>query len=307
MNNSSEIRVSVVICSYNPRADYLSRTLSALSKQRFSLNKWELLIVDNRSDTPISQRFDVGWHPNARHITETTVGLTAARLRGFGEARGDIIIFVDDDNLLAPDYLEVALKLASGYPRIGVFSANISPEFETPPSPWATPFLPFLALTKITRDLWSNENSSSCMPVGAGMVVRRQVMLQYREELANNTERARLDRCGDSLLAGGDTDIGYTAIRLGFGCGSFVDLKLVHLIPKARIQKAYLMRIVTDVTASHEYLAFCEGVRTPSMRRKIIELIWVLLGIVIKSLSSKVAFRASIARGRWSGWKMGRL
>jgi hypothetical protein len=55
-------------------------------------------------------------------------------------------------------------------------------------------------------------------------------------------------------MAGGDTDIGYTAIRLGYGCRYTRKLRLTHLIPRARLEPDYLFQLAQDVTASHQIL-----------------------------------------------------
>ena len=43
------VRVSVVICTYNPRMDYLERVLEGLSKQSLPVRQWELVVIDNAS------------------------------------------------------------------------------------------------------------------------------------------------------------------------------------------------------------------------------------------------------------------
>src|ERR1700722_2249773 len=98
--------VSVIICSHNPRENYLRRVLDALRAQTLPAQEWELLLVDNASTEPLAGRFDLSWHPNARHVREEKTGLTPARLRGIAEANGELLVFVDDDNVLRSDYLQ---------------------------------------------------------------------------------------------------------------------------------------------------------------------------------------------------------
>jgi glycosyltransferase involved in cell wall biosynthesis len=99
------LNLSVVICSHNPRPDYLARVLAALQAQTLPLADWELLLIDNASAEPLEGRFDLSWHPNARHVREEVLGLTPARLRGIAEAASPLLVFVDDDNVLSSDYL----------------------------------------------------------------------------------------------------------------------------------------------------------------------------------------------------------
>src|SRR5690348_12350374 len=99
------MNLSVIICTHNHRLEYLSRTLEALRVQTLPMAEWELLLIDNASRSAVAASVNLTWHPNARHIREEVLGLTPARLRGIQEARGKLVVFVDDDNLLDPDYL----------------------------------------------------------------------------------------------------------------------------------------------------------------------------------------------------------
>ena len=95
--------VSVIICTHNPRPDAFRRVLDSLAAQTLPKAQWELLLVDNASDDRLEPRWPLSWHSNARHVREDQLGLTAARLRGIRESRGDVLIYVDDDNVLAAD------------------------------------------------------------------------------------------------------------------------------------------------------------------------------------------------------------
>jgi glycosyltransferase involved in cell wall biosynthesis len=95
--------VSVILCTHNPRDDYLGRVLIGLRSQTLSFQHWEFLLIDNASNEPLADRFDLDWHPNGRHIREDELGLTQARLRGSSEAVAELLLFVDDDNVLDPD------------------------------------------------------------------------------------------------------------------------------------------------------------------------------------------------------------
>jgi glycosyltransferase involved in cell wall biosynthesis len=150
--NKAELAVSVVIPTHNPRVDYLARVIDALRGQTLSKDLWELVIVDNGSQPELrvaglrdqetkglkdeATEIDLSWHGNARVVREERLGLTFARLRGFAEAEGELIVMVDDDNVLAPDYLEKALRIAEKHPMLGAFGGKCLPEFEVEPEPW---------------------------------------------------------------------------------------------------------------------------------------------------------------------------
>ena len=87
--------ISVIICTHNPRPDYLRRVLDALKAQTLPKERWELLLIDNASNEPLSGEWDLSWHPHARHIREIQFinGLTAGQLTAAlaGEPVGTII------------------------------------------------------------------------------------------------------------------------------------------------------------------------------------------------------------------------
>jgi glycosyltransferase involved in cell wall biosynthesis len=125
---------SVLLCTRNPRPEYLGRVLASLRGQTLPAKQWELLLIDNASEQPLEQTVDISWHPRGRYIRENELGLTAARLRGIQEASGELLVFVDDDNVLTPDYLGQARTISARCPGLGVFGAGIlEPEFEVQP------------------------------------------------------------------------------------------------------------------------------------------------------------------------------
>jgi len=147
--NSALPGVSVVIPTHNPRRDYLERMLEALRRQTLEQSAWEVVVVDNNSKPALEvgswmlavggkggNKIDLSWHANARIVREEELGLTFARLRGFAEAKGELIVMVDDDNVLAPDYLETALRIAQEQPALGAFGGKCLPEFEVEPEAW---------------------------------------------------------------------------------------------------------------------------------------------------------------------------
>ena len=95
--------IAVIICTHNPRPDYLTRVLDALKAQTLPKEEWELLLVDNASTERLAETWELSWHPRARQIREDELGLTPARLRGIRESGGDCLVFVDDDNVLTTD------------------------------------------------------------------------------------------------------------------------------------------------------------------------------------------------------------
>jgi len=242
--------ISVVICSCDPRIDYLQRTLEGLRLQTLSVDQWELLVVDNASAIPIASRIDLSWHPRARCVEESTPGLTRARLRGIGETSSPLIIFVDDDNVLAPDYLASALEIDRTHSFLGAWGGSVRGIFEIPPPNFCLRYAHMLAIREVERDSWSNtiENFDSS-PCGAGQCVRRAVAEAWMAEVQTAPTSLQLGRIGGQLGACEDGHLALSSVKLGLGTGIFRRLSLDHLIPKQRLTIEYFTRLA----AGHAY------------------------------------------------------
>ena len=243
------LAASVIVCAHNPRPNYLSRVFEALRQQTLDKGCWELLLIDNLSDEPLAGKWDMSWHPNARHIHEPELGLAPARRRGMCEASSDLLVFVDDDNVLAADYLSQALRIEEEWPRLGVWgSASIVPEFEAVPPDHLKKFLPLLALREIKEARWSSlyaHNGALCKdaaPWGAGLCVRAKVGEEYLSACGNSSIQVT-GRRGGSLVSGEDIEISIVACHSGWGMGIFPELHLVHLIPTERLSDEHFLKL----------------------------------------------------------------
>lgn len=247
--------ISVVVCSHNPRAQYFSRTLDSLRNQTLPKERWELLLVDNASKEPLAATWDLSWHPLSRHIRECELGIALARQRGIKAASTDLIVFVDDDNLLASDYLSEALKIANQWPQLGLWSGTIIPEFELQPPPYLRDFLAVLAIREVKTPVWANiPTCYDALPWGAGLCTRRGVASAYCEQYEKST--IHLGRTGISLVPGEDTEMCYVACKMGLGMGLFPTLNLTHLISKTRIEEKNLLRTSEGIRTAEYLMAF---------------------------------------------------
>jgi glycosyltransferase involved in cell wall biosynthesis len=241
-------KISVIICTHNPRPDFLRRTLDSLKKQTLPPEQWELLLIDNASKERLADTWDLSWHPNGRHVREEQLGLTPARMRGIAESLAPLLVFVDDDNILAPDYLEQALKIAEKYPNLGVFGAGVlEPEFEVQPCPKVVPFLPRLALRTVDSARWSsNITDDAIFPWGAGLAATRRVAVHWTQILDRFKISSILGRNGTRLFSGEDDFFSWAAAGLGREFGIFPELKIRHLMPAGRVRPDYILRLLHD-------------------------------------------------------------
>ncbi|WP_309728162.1 glycosyltransferase [Chamaesiphon sp. OTE_75_metabat_556] len=282
--------ITVVICTHNPRPDYFDRVLNALQVQTLATDQWELLVVDNASSLSVAERIDVSWHPHSRCLHEPKLGLTPARLRGIEAAKGETIVFVDDDNVLAAAYLERTANIARRYPMMGAWGGRIVGEFEQAPPAWSKRYLPLLAIREITADKLSDVlPPHETTPCGAGLCVRRSVAERYARSVVQDAKRMSLDRQGKLLSSGGDTDLALVASDLGLGTGQFVALELTHLIPAVRLEEAYLLRLIECMGYSHMVL---HSLRNPLPDRSLPRYLFHQLRALLMSPQDRKFFYA---------------
>ena len=76
-------------------------------------------------------------HPGmqARVVPEPEAGLSFARRRGAFESRGEIVCFLDDDNLAEPDFITTALRVFEDHPNAGSAGGKVVADWETEPTP----------------------------------------------------------------------------------------------------------------------------------------------------------------------------
>lgn len=259
----SSVEISVCLCTHNPRAEFLQRTLAALAGQTLAPARWELIVVDNRCDEPVAGRFDFAPFQNVRVIEEPRLGLTNARIAAIRAAAAPVLVFVDDDNVLQSDYLERALEIMTEKPFLGAIGGKLKGEFEAEPPRWALFYLPYLAVTDHGEHALYIHHRNTYLPwypCGAGLVVRATLAAAYADQLEVEHERRKLDRRGDSLTSAGDIDMVLTSMDAGYAIGFFPQLRLRHLIPAVRLTYPYLKRMVYHANYSLYHLMLLRGI-----------------------------------------------
>jgi glycosyltransferase involved in cell wall biosynthesis len=108
--------LSVVVPTYN-RQHFLPGLVAALDAQDLPKERFEVIVVDNASPDGTWAYLTSLSHPWLRPVHEKTPGAAAARNRGWREARGEIVLFMDDDMAPAPDCLRQHLEAHRRRPK----------------------------------------------------------------------------------------------------------------------------------------------------------------------------------------------
>ncbi|MDK2971327.1 MAG: hypothetical protein PWP23_1082 [Candidatus Sumerlaeota bacterium] len=179
------------------------------------------------------------------------------------------MVFVDDDNVLATDYLENVLAILASHPRVGAAGGRIVPEFEEPPPAWVRQFDKALALRDLGGEVLlaspmprgAATDFPECAPIGAGLVLRREPARRYAEAIRSRKGRVIADRTGNRLSSGGDNDLVLTVLENGWEAGYFPQLALTHLIPASRCTRTHLARLLRESHRSWFAVLDAHGLR----------------------------------------------
>lgn len=236
-DGQTPLRATVIICTYN-RADSLKDTLRAMSRQEVPVALgWEVVVVDNNSRDHTKAVVDeyMARLPNLRYAFEPEQGLSHARNHGIAAARGDILLFTDDDVLPEPDWLRVTIDGLDRY-HADACGGYIAPIWQTPPPAWLTErFYGFLAVRTERGDDFVL-NLDGPMPFGANMAIRQEV---FRRVGCFDTSRGRK---GKVLASGEDGELFERILRAGHKVMFLGNSRVHHKVESFRLTRRYLYK-----------------------------------------------------------------
>lgn len=123
MADHSSPLVSIIMPLFN-RPKLVVETIGSVLAQ--SCSSWELLVVDDHStdDSLDRARQSAGGDPRIRLWRRTAAqrGAPACRNEGWQQARGEYVVFLDSDDLLAPHCLEQRVRTARQHPQHQVWA-----------------------------------------------------------------------------------------------------------------------------------------------------------------------------------------
>jgi glycosyltransferase involved in cell wall biosynthesis len=184
--------VSVVVCTYN-RADLLKGCLGSLARQSVDKAGYEVIVVDNNSTDNTEEviRSFIELYPNFRYVKEPKQGLSHARNRGWKEARGEYVAYIDDDGRAAPTWVDNIIGFTSRRPDIVVFGGPFKGFTLMKLPQWYKESYGEFTLGEEERPLRRNEWIN-----GTNMVYKRSLLME---------------------LGGFNTEIGMSGKRVSYG------------------------------------------------------------------------------------------
>jgi hypothetical protein len=167
---------TVAVCTRN-RAASLARMLRSLVEASTPNCDWEILVIDNgSSDTTQAVITSFINLLPIRSELENLAGLSHARNKAVKCARGEYIVWTDDDVVVEPGWLVSYASYFRRWPDAAIFGGKITPVLAEPAVPWFRAALPMLNFPLAARDFGSLPIPISVegdvMPFGANFATR---------------------------------------------------------------------------------------------------------------------------------------
>jgi len=292
------MKISVAICTLNPRRDYLDRVLNALARQTLPRDEWELLLIDSASESPLTPACTEPHGLACTIIRLDLSGIQRARFAAIAAASAPVLLFLDDDNVPHADFLERGLNLAAEWPQLGCWGpAVIAPICEHPPASMIPPHFGRMACCDYPADRWSN--TLDVVPPGAGLFLRIDCARAYAAFAENDPRRQLVGETADRFFRGDDTDLVFHIIKSGLGAGQFRTLHLDHLLPARRLTADYVVKLARVAAGSAIVINFLWGV-LPRRESRLDWFVYQLKSLRFRGLDRRIAaaHRAGEAEAR---------
>jgi glycosyltransferase involved in cell wall biosynthesis len=220
--------ITVVLATAD-RAGLLRLALESLAAQTLPAEMFEVVVVDDGStdDTRlIAEAFGSGL--NAHYAYQRRSGIGSARNHGLFLASGDIVLFVDDDDVAAPTLLEEHLRAHSRHPDLADA---------------------VLGMTRLAPDAAPDPLMSYVTGAGGHLfsydALTRGALLDFRYFWGGRTSCKR-----SFMLQHGVFDQGFR-----FGCE---DVELAYRLSKHGLRVFYEPDAVTSMRRTISFDGFCE-------------------------------------------------
>ena len=109
-------KVSVIVPAYNARA-HIGEALDSIHGQGY--DNLEVIVVDDGSQDGTADHVETGW-PWVQVIRKENGGAASARNAGLRNASGDLIAFMDADDLWLPEKLHIQTQFLQQHPEAAI-------------------------------------------------------------------------------------------------------------------------------------------------------------------------------------------
>ncbi len=239
--------ITVAICTWN-RAQLLDRTLNQMRNLQVPPDvDWELLVVNNNctDDTDAVIARHRGALPIQR-LFEPRQGQSNARNCAVSTARGELLIWTDDDVIVDPEWLIAYKEAADRWPEAGYFGGLIEPWFECTPPAWLLKNSKCLESMLVIRDLGPHEHyfCGDEEPYGANMAFRTRLLKEHRFD-------PNLGLTGDNAIRGDELTLIADLRSKGIAGVWVPQARVKHFVVRERLTRSYLWKYCQGAGRTH--------------------------------------------------------
>ncbi len=237
------IDITVAIPTYNG-ADKIPKVFEKLQQQIALENvSLEIIVIDNNSNdntAKVVQEYqDKQFLPvELKYYFEPQQGLAYARKKAIKEAQGELVAFLDDDNLPLPNWIAEAVSFGKKDPQAGAYNGKIFGKYETLPPENFEIIENHLVIRQYGEKPLLFETNNLRLPPGAGLIVRKKAWL---ESVPNNIKLK--GRVGKTPVSGSDYEVLLYLQKAGWEIWYNPSQKIEHYIPSSRLEKQYLLTV----------------------------------------------------------------
>jgi len=232
-------RVTATICTYN-RYDTLPGAIASLANQSLSGEDFEILVIDNSPDHDRSRTVSECYRqiPNLRWTIEKTPGLSNARNVALDLARSQLIAFMDDDAIAAPNWLETLIAVFAEFGDAArVVGGRVVPLWGAPRPAW----LPDKLLGFVSVVDWGGTArfaSTREWVAGTNIAFRVDVL----KAVGGFPVHLGRKRGGQALLSNDETEVIGKIAAKGGRLIYAPDATVEHLVPAERLTQSWFRR-----------------------------------------------------------------
>ncbi len=227
------MKASVIIPTYK-RSDPLAKALQSIGNQDAPRGSFEVIIVDN-AETPtqgLQALCEETSQCTLRYVHERRTGLHNARHAGARAARGDLLIFIDDDVICPPDWLS-AMIAPFDDANVAMVAGKVVLRYESSPPEWVGLFSSSLSALDLGDKAHAIPPFGSA--VGCNMAVRKKALLDvggFNPDGFGNRSLIRYRGDGESGLA---RKLHEAGLVVWYAPGAVLE----HCVPASRMTEKY--------------------------------------------------------------------
>ena len=250
-----EKKVSVIICTYM-RGEKLIDALWSVLRQSFGKKQYEIIIVDNAPESsglraelePFIRRFSE-FDGFIRYIAVPQKGLSSARNAGMWNARGQFLLFIDDDAIADYYLIEEIFTAFKYHEEAGVIGGQIILDVPFPrPEVLLSGKESLWSQFIVTDSVYKESHEQFEFPYGANFAARRSALWRV------GGFRACYGRRGNDFSGGEETAVSFKMRQVGYTVGIQPTAKVLHRVDHDRFTREHVKKtIYAGILTSHRF------------------------------------------------------